>query len=190
MTNKKRDAAYSAACDARPASATFSGKMSGDMECFCWDDVPENECETIKDDPQWVKDNPDLQEPIGRLYPGDVLRFLGCERNKRYRFTITVEEAGKKTMTTESATPAAQVDAIVTQPREPLMYSVDGEMLRRLVGVCTSAVDNAVECLNDHDNRLGRTTKKNRKLAELYEQEIKAAESAVLELRVALGWPV
>lgn len=93
-------------------------------------------------------------------------------------------------MNTENAEPASQVDAIVARPREPLMYSVDGEMLRRLVGVCESAVDNAVECLNDHDNRLGRTTTKNKKLAELYEQEIKAAEYAVSELRVALGWPV
>ena len=77
-----------------PESATFSGELSGDMECFCWDGVPEQECETIKNEQQWIKDDHELRERGDRLYPGDVLRFLGCEQGKRYKFTITVEEAG------------------------------------------------------------------------------------------------
>ena len=74
-------------------SATFSGEISGDMACFCWDGVPEQECAIIKGTPQWISDDPYLRERGDRLYPGDVLRFLGCEQGKRYRFTITVEKA-------------------------------------------------------------------------------------------------
>lgn len=73
------------------SSATFVGVQSGDCECFCWDDVPQDECDKIRQEPEWIKSDPELRERDGRLYPGDVLRFLGCEDGKRYRFTITVE---------------------------------------------------------------------------------------------------
>jgi len=71
----------------------------------------------------------------------------------------------------------------------PTFVSVDQEVLRRCIIVAESAADNARECLNTHDNTVGRTTRKNRTLADLYEREIKAAGLMVMELRQLLGWP-
>lgn len=59
-------------------SVTFEGIISGDMECFCWDEVtgcPENLCDFML-----------------RAYPMAVFWHLGCEDGKRYRFTVSVEE--------------------------------------------------------------------------------------------------
>ena len=64
----------------------FTGVLSGDCECFCWDGVPEE---------TWMKilktvDEFDIK---GRVYPGDVLSYLGCDYDKKYKFTITIEKA-------------------------------------------------------------------------------------------------
>lgn len=59
-------------------SVTFEGTISGDMECFCWDEVagcPDS-----------------LSDFMHRVYPEGVVRHLGCKEGKRYRFTVSVEE--------------------------------------------------------------------------------------------------
>lgn len=57
----------------------FTGKISGDMECFCWD-----ECSI----------NTKFRQP-GRLYPGDIWKKLDCEQGKKYKFTIKIEDVDK-----------------------------------------------------------------------------------------------
>ena len=70
-------------------SVTFDGKISGDMECFCWDDVPTELAEKIVADPEWVDE--DSRQRPGRVYPNNVLSYLGVEPGKRYKFTVTAE---------------------------------------------------------------------------------------------------
>lgn len=63
-------------------SVSFIGRISGDMECFCWDGVLfDDKINCLSDD----------YHP-GRLYPGSVLRHLGCDTDKQYKFIISVEE--------------------------------------------------------------------------------------------------
>lgn len=71
--------------DTHCESVVFSGRTSGDCECFCWDDVPEGERHEVTPDP-WH------EEIAGRLYPDDVMAKLGVEEGKRYYFTITAVE--------------------------------------------------------------------------------------------------
>ena len=75
------------------SSASFVGVVSGDSECFCWDQVPATDCELLNPKPDWIKNDPELLEleTPGRLYPGDVCRFLGCEQGRRYKFTVIAE---------------------------------------------------------------------------------------------------
>lgn len=63
---------------ANQRSVTFEGVLSGDMECFCWDNVTD-----------FPKDDFGV---LGRVYPNDVLWELDCKQGKRYRFTMSVEE--------------------------------------------------------------------------------------------------
>lgn len=72
---------------------------------------------------------------------------------------------------------------------KPTFVSVDQELLRRLHDVCEAAVENASDCLAAHESLLGRTTRKNSRLAEFYEQDIRQAKQALAEVRAALGWP-
>ena len=73
---------------------------------------------------------------------------------------------------------------------KPTFVSVDQELLRRLHVVCESALENASDCLAAHESSLGRTTRKNIRLAGFYEQDIRDAKQALAEVRSALGWPV
>lgn len=69
-------------------SVTFIGRISGDMECFCWDDVPIVQRAGLVKTHTFDLDN---GERLDRMYPNDVFDHLGC-KDKRYRFTISVEE--------------------------------------------------------------------------------------------------
>lgn len=73
---------------------------------------------------------------------------------------------------------------------KPTFVFVDQELLRRLHVVCESALENASDCLAAHESSLGRTTRKNIRLAGFYEQDIRDAKQALAEVRSALGWPV
>jgi len=68
----------------------FTGCLSGDMECFCWDSVPESERKSIVGNRSHSIDE-EFGDRLDRLYPEDVFRKLGLDKNKKYRFTISVE---------------------------------------------------------------------------------------------------
>lgn len=65
-------------------AVTFTGLSSGDMECFCWDDVPREDLQRITDVDEF--------EPPGRLYPDAIMRAIGVDPAKRYRFLVMAEE--------------------------------------------------------------------------------------------------
>jgi len=88
----------------------FEGRPGGDMECFCWHDVPIEDILKIKGRERFEEDR-DLEEECERghcrdldkfydpqvvarrirtLYPDEVIGDAG--RCKNYRFTIIVEE--------------------------------------------------------------------------------------------------
>jgi hypothetical protein len=81
---------------------TFQGTLSGDGECFRWDQVPPEDMQTILG-PQQYKENLRLEQEcyeetgldpiqaLSMLYPSDIWEALGCEPEKKYRFTIQVE---------------------------------------------------------------------------------------------------
>jgi len=92
-------------------SITFIGRSSGDMECFCWDDVPEEDMivvlgkegykRDLKMEREWRQDLNDsmgkeveeVPEKLSRLYPGDILHAIGAMgEGRRYRITVTAEE--------------------------------------------------------------------------------------------------
>jgi hypothetical protein len=93
-------------------SITFVGRASGDMECFCWDDVPEEDMivvlgkeqyeHNLKLERDWREDwnlnemstpKKDIPEKLSRLYPNDVLRAIGAmDKNKKFKITVTAEE--------------------------------------------------------------------------------------------------
>ena len=72
---------------------------------------------------------------------------------------------------------------------EPTFVSVDEEILRRSLQAAEDAKEWANELLSAHDQNLGRTTTKNKMWASHLEKSIMAANSAIVDLRKALGWP-
>jgi hypothetical protein len=58
---------------------SFTGKIFGDGSCFCWDNVP-------------IEDIARIGGGGDALYPDTVFRFLGVSLEKRYKFTISIEE--------------------------------------------------------------------------------------------------
>ena len=83
-------------------SITFIGQESGDGECFRWRCTPkirraiigENAFNTEVQFNEEIaaEDGHEKPELPGYIYPGEVLRQLGCKDGKIYRFTITAEE--------------------------------------------------------------------------------------------------
>ena len=92
---------------------TFTGTASGDMECFCWDKVSQEdvikmigqeafdnleglELECLEDDNDMFERTEEeikktLKSTLSRVYPGDVIEAcLGkeTEQDKVYKFTI------------------------------------------------------------------------------------------------------
>ena len=90
----------------------FDAVVCGDGECFCWDQVKREDKVRIVGEDNYRTDlslEEDFHKEIARergvpydetavqralehLYPGDVMIALGCKPNKRYRFTVSVEE--------------------------------------------------------------------------------------------------
>lgn len=83
---------------------SFSGQLSGDGECFCWDNIPPEDVDkiitlvynNIKYEDENHKQN--LQEYYeedrrkNNLCPHDIWSALGLEYGKNYKFTISAEE--------------------------------------------------------------------------------------------------
>lgn len=80
----------------------------------------------------------------------------------------------------------ASVQSVVIQPT---LVLVDQEIIRRAIECCETAIESTAECLSVHDASLGRTTRKNKSIAERYEKELGDAKRIRNELRCAIGWP-
>lgn len=65
---------------------SFTGKISGDCECFCWDNVPWNDCVLVKGTDLFDMDVKDT------LYPNDIFEHLKCNSDTLYNFTIIVDK--------------------------------------------------------------------------------------------------
>ena len=63
-------------------SVSFTGTITGDGECFCWEVSPDEKAE-IGDVDEYDSGNV--------LYPNDIFYRLGCKDGVRYKFIIKVE---------------------------------------------------------------------------------------------------
>ena len=79
-------------------------------------------------------------------------------------------------------------DDTLSRVMQRTFCSVDREVIRRMVLVCESAIENAAECLARHDANLGRTSRSGLLLAQMYEKDIAAARLSLRESRTILGW--
>lgn len=86
----------------------------------------------------------------------------------------------------EQTTASCPVDGMVIHP---VFVSLDQEIIRRAIECCETAIENTAECLAIHDATNGRTTRKNKWIAQRHEQELVDAKRTRNELRAALGWP-
>ena len=92
-------------------SVTFVGRPGGDGECFCFQDVPEEDCIQILGEERILEFKEDLEKykkqkldslvanvkkMLSRIYPSEIMYALGCsepgKKSKKYKFTITAEE--------------------------------------------------------------------------------------------------
>ena len=106
-------------------SVSFTGRISGDMECFCWDDVPIAQREAIIGKKSHAFDVQELHEcecekveagleefhkcalrmakaTLTRLYPDDVMKKLKVGHKKLYRITVTENGGNVKKYTFEA----------------------------------------------------------------------------------------
>lgn len=92
----------------------FVGRPGGDMECFCWKDVPIEDMIKIKGEEKFenefgleeelekescetrgvIYDPQKVDRFMRTLYPGEAIGEIGFtpKKDKKYRFTIIVEE--------------------------------------------------------------------------------------------------
>lgn len=86
-------------------SVTFRARITGDGECFFWGQVPPEDMKTVLGDQKYEENlrlerefheemgrDPTQTPPLDRLYPGEIWHQFGCKTNRKYRFTIQVEE--------------------------------------------------------------------------------------------------
>jgi hypothetical protein len=73
-------------------SYSFIGRVSGDCECFCWDEVRPYFCVSIDEKGKTSIVEPNLPIQEGRLYPGGLLSSMGVRLDKRYKFIVMVSE--------------------------------------------------------------------------------------------------
>lgn len=78
------------------SSTQFVARPSGDMECFCWRDVSEKDVIQVIGESNFSV-NKEWDKKLGTndsstLYPGDVIGKANGEKDKKFRFTIIVEE--------------------------------------------------------------------------------------------------
>ncbi len=80
-----------------PNSVTFQGRVSGDCQCFCWDDVPLEQRSQIVE-----SHSVDVEYGcrLDTMYPNDVLGYLKCEHDQLYIFTVFAQKIQSKCSTT------------------------------------------------------------------------------------------
>jgi len=98
----------------RISKVSFVGRPGGDMECFCWKDVPIEDIVKIKGKEAYeeeveleesvekdscrrfnrIYDPQKVADAIRMLYPNDVIGEAGDRKidGKKFKFTIIVEE--------------------------------------------------------------------------------------------------
>lgn len=64
----------------------------------------------------------------------------------------------------------------------PLYWSVQGNVMALTRRALESGLENTKELLVQHEAALGRTTRKNRVMAEMYERDINEMQSALSQL--------
>lgn len=94
---------------------SFTGKVGGDGECFCWNGVPKEDKIQIEGEPAYEADRlleeefrqeeaemrgvpfdpQSVETAMQILYPGEIMIALGIDPEKRYRFTVSAEEIEK-----------------------------------------------------------------------------------------------
>lgn len=70
---------------------------------------------------------------------------------------------------------------------EPVMVSIEINEVRNIVNMLEDARDNAHELLAEHDAGLGRTTKKNKTIAAMYEMQLENINNKLMYLNERLG---
>lgn len=69
----------------------------------------------------------------------------------------------------------------------PVMINIEMSEVRNLVDILEDARDNAHELLAEHDAGLGRTTKKNKTIAAMYEMQLESINNKLMYLNERLG---
>lgn len=73
------------------------------------------------------------------------------------------------------------------EPIAEVSIAIDLSFLRKVKRLLIDASENSSELLFLHDNSLGRSTKKNLRIAEMYENEIDSIGAAVKKINEVLG---
>lgn len=69
---------------------------------------------------------------------------------------------------------------------EPLMIQIPEQDLRNILDCLESGLESTQELLIQHDVNFGRTTKKNKMLAEIMESEIERTKTVIKQLKLQL----
>lgn len=77
----------------------------------------------------------------------------------------------------------------VHQGHQPLMCSVNQEILRAAMAVAEDCRDFATELLAIHDANLGRELKRHNMMAIELEKSVANARKTIEQMRAAMGWP-
>jgi hypothetical protein len=97
-------------------SVSFRARQGGDGECFLFCNVPEEDLIALLGKEQYESDIKDeieflnesftgqmsldqgetieqaARRRLSRVYPGTIMDAMGCEHDKMYKITVTVEE--------------------------------------------------------------------------------------------------
>lgn len=69
---------------------------------------------------------------------------------------------------------------------EPLMIQIPEQDLRNILDCLESGLESSQELLIQHDVNFGRTTKKNKMLADILESEIERTKNSILLIKNSL----
>ena len=70
---------------------------------------------------------------------------------------------------------------------EPLMIQIPEQDLRNILDCLESGLESSQELLIQHDVNFGRTTKKNKMLADILESEIERTKNSILLIKNSLS---
>src|SRR6478736_4457894 len=70
------------------------------------------------------------------------------------------------------------------QTYQPTYYKIEKSLLYSSITALEAAIENTDHCLAIHDSEHGRTTIKNRKIAEMFEEEIRTMKQSLDGLKI------